>query len=272
MRPPRSPTASLPPVAVKPAFPNDTHNKTYSHRKTSAQIPTMPRHRHFSQSSSGSNSDSTVRSPPSSRRIQRPCAQDTHRHDRDNEHTIHTTWPNVLRPRPSRSRVAPVVLTGPPPVHKRAESTSTASSSASLSSLSSSRTKPAPAKSSMLHRTSSVSTKNSAAKSVKFVDAPMVYYDYAWSADAEPWPRPAPSLPPEPKPPRTGKFLALKRLLRQITSGKPPAAARPAISGPHRLSSISSEASLRSAASKSSVAPPGRSRLGSILGRVTCMI
>ena len=93
-----------------------------------------------------------------------------------------THWPSIIQPRPKAERKVPMLGNTNSCHQSRRRGPSVSSlpsvisaSTASTSSLT--RTSHFKAKS-ILTRTSSISTKHSLAKSVKFVDAPTIHYDY----------------------------------------------------------------------------------------------
>ena len=178
-------------------------------------------------------------------------------------------WPAGIRPRPKSDRCVPSLSpTHSSPLHTRPRGPSVSSipSVATTSSTASSVSKPySPQSKSILSRTSSASTKNSLAKSVKFADIPTIHYSYDDDCE-DSYDDCELDLSRPPTPPLSHKGNAMRGFRRYIWTPKqmqpaplPPlslSSSRPVISGPLVLGSVgvdySDGASLRSTRSNES--------------------
>jgi hypothetical protein len=160
-----------------------------------------------------------------------------------------TAWPNVIQPRSKADRSVPMLGLVNTSSHPRRRGPSvssipsmTSASSASTSSLSrGSQSKAKP----ILARSPSASTKNSLAKSVKFVDKPTIHYAYdnrQQKLQPRPQHRERPVSRRPPTPPESPKIRLTGRIKQFIwpshTNQKAPD--RPIISAPFVLGNIPS--------------------------------
>ena len=182
----------------------------------------------------------------------------------DNTNVDDACWPAAIRPRSKADRSVPLLTqTDIRTQHARRRGPSISSlPSVATASSSSSFSKPSsPHAKSILTRTSSASTKNSLAKSVKFVDMPTVHYGYDDcyedgydDCEIDSSYPPTPPLSPKGKPLRGFRRYIWPSWRSQHS------VARPVISAPHTLGSIQSQLDQSDSASIRSTRSAGSTR------------